>query len=89
MGGNKKYDEYKSYQNLEPNVDYKPFKLCKEINRVPSSTVPLSKTEEERVHELLEKSIIISLHDHPEIFPKIEEVFDYIRTGKMVFGFED
>ena len=89
MGGAKKYEGYKSYQSLEPNIDYKAFKLCREINRVPSSKVPLSKTEEDRVQELLEKSIVISLHDHPEVFPEnIEEVLDYIRSGRIALGFE-
>ncbi len=89
MGGNKKYSGYKSFQYLEPGVDYKPFKLAKELGRVPSSVVPLSKKEEERAQEILEKSIVISLHDHPEIFPdNIEEVFDYTRTGRIALAYE-
>ena len=89
MESNKRYSGYKSFQYLEAGVDYKPFKLAKEIGRVPSSVVTLSKSEEERVQEILEKNIMISLHDHPEVFPdNIEEVFDYTRTGRIALAYE-
>ena len=31
MGRNKKYDGYKAFQYLKPGIDYKEFKLRKEI----------------------------------------------------------
>ena len=89
VGGNKRYGGYKSFQYLEPGVDYRQFKLVREIGRVKSKRIELSKAEEERVQELLEKSIVISLHDHPEVFPEnVGEVVDYIRSGRVALGYE-
>ncbi|MEM4482535.1 MAG: membrane dipeptidase [Candidatus Methanomethylicia archaeon] len=83
------YDGYKSFQYLEAGKDYRVFKLAKEIDRVPSKDIELSKSEEERVYEILEKYIIISLHDHSTIFPENpEEIPAYIRCGRMWTGFE-
>ena len=39
---NKRYDGYKSYQYLEAGVDYKAFKLARELDRVPSTGVEVS-----------------------------------------------
>lgn len=67
MGKNKKYNGYEAYQYLDPGFDYKEFKLSKTLDRVPSYKVPLSKTEEERLEDLIEKSILINVHSHPLI----------------------
>lgn len=83
------YNGYKSFQYLEKGKDYKVFKLAKEINRVPSKTIELSKSEEERFEEILEKYIVISLHDHSTIFPENpEEILEYVRAGRLWTGFE-
>lgn len=85
----KKYDGYKSYQYLEENIDYKSYILVEQVKRVPSKTVPLSKSEEERVDEILEKYMVISLHDHLEVYPKnINEILDYVRKGRMWIAYE-
>jgi membrane dipeptidase len=89
MGGNKKYDGYKSFQYLEPGVDRFDFKLCKEINRVPPFVYPVSKEEEARVKSLLENSIVISMHDHAALFPEdITQVFEYNREGRWFTAYE-
>lgn len=85
----KKYSGYKSFQYLEPNIDYKSFKLAKEVGRVEPYVVPLSKSEEERVEEILKKDIVISLHDHPSVFPEdMRQVFEYNRHGRVFTGYE-
>ena len=89
MGRNKKYSGYKSFQYLEPGLDYQKFKLAKEINRVEPYVIPLSKTEEERVEEIIEKTVMISLHDHPVIFPEdINQTFEYQRAGREFTAYE-
>jgi len=90
MGKYKKYSGYKSYQYLDKGVDYKDFELAKEIGRVKSYIIPLSKSEEERVEKILEKSIVISLHDHPGIFlPKdLNQIFQYMREGREHTGYK-
>ena len=70
MGRNKKYDGYTAYQYLTPGKDYREFKLCKQLDRVPFYKVPLSKTEEERLESIIEKNILIDVHEHPVIAPE-------------------
>jgi membrane dipeptidase len=87
MGLGKKYNGYKSFEYL--NGDIKVFKLVREIDRVNSTKIKLSKTEEERVDQILAKNIVISIHDHPSVFPEdIELVHEYIRYGREVMGYE-
>ncbi len=64
------YDGYKAYQYLEPGIDYREFKLTVGPGRVEPYTVPLSKGEAERFEGLIEKSILVDLHEHPVLFPE-------------------
>jgi len=76
--GRKSYSGYRSWSFLEPNKDYKSFRLAREVGRVPSSRVELSKVEEERVEEFIERHILISLHDNLQVYPKDpSEFFEY------------
>jgi membrane dipeptidase len=85
----KEYSGYKSYQYLEKGIDYKGFKLAKEIGRVTPYLVPVSESEERRVQEILEKCIVISLHDHLRILPEdISELFDFNSQGREFTGYE-
>jgi membrane dipeptidase len=85
----KKYTGYTSYSYLEPRKDYRVFKLARQIGRVESSMVPLSKPEEERVEELLEKHVAISFHDHGIVFPEDPgEFLEYVRRGRMWIAYE-
>ncbi|HHY27172.1 MAG TPA: diguanylate cyclase, partial [Desulfitobacterium dehalogenans] len=85
----KGYKGYKSYQYLQSHVDYRAFKLAKEIDRVPPYLLPLSMEEEKRVLELIDKNVIISLHEHPTIMPEdINELIPYEREGREATAFE-
>ncbi len=89
MGLNKKYSGYKSYDYLEKDVDYRPFKLVKEIDRVEPYVVPLSPSEEERVNKLVGENVVISLHEHVQV--RLEDSRDDIEfatTGRKVTGYE-
>lgn len=89
MGKNKKYGGYKSFQYLEPGTDYKVYKLVKQVNRVASHIIELSKTEQERFEEILEKYIWISLHEHSKVYPENPGLMkDYIRSGRIFIGYE-
>jgi membrane dipeptidase len=88
MGAQKQYTDYRAYQYLEENTDYKSFKLAKEIGRVPSDRIALSSTEEQRAQTLLAKNIAISMHDHPVVAPvEISEIFEQKRRGRDFTGF--
>jgi membrane dipeptidase len=89
MGLDKKYNGYKSYAYLEKDTEYKVFRLAREIDRVDSYLVPLSPSDEERVKRIVAENPIISLHDHPHVFPEdITEVITYSSQGRMVTAYE-
>lgn len=56
MGLNKRYRGYKSFDYLEKDIDYKAFKLAKEIDRAEPYLVPLSAAEEESQQNSCRKS---------------------------------
>lgn len=85
----KNYDGYRSFQYLEEGVDYKPFRLAKEVGRVPSYTVPVSATEEQHAQQVLNDELVISLHDHCFVVPEdVNEIWEYRRHGRDWTGYE-
>lgn len=83
------YNGYKSFQYLEPGIDYKVFELDKEIGRVPPYVVEVTSEQEEVVQNILDSNTIVSLHDHIGIYPKdLSRLFDYIRHGRVWTGYE-
>jgi len=89
MGRNKRYNGYKAFQFLEPGVDYREFKLREEMPPEMTEWVPLSKDEEERFESIMEKNVVISLHDHPSRRPEnIAERVDYSREGREFLAYE-
>ncbi len=85
----KNYAGYKSFQYLEPGIDYKPFRLAKEIGRVPACTVEVTPEDEQRAQALLEKNLVISLHDHPFVVTEdVGEIFEYRREGHEWTAYE-
>ena len=89
MGRNKKYDGYKPYQYLEPGRDYREFKLRRAVIPEWWEPVPLSKTEEERFEEVMENSVVMDLHAHPDISPEDPlENRDFDREGRNFLAYE-
>lgn len=85
----KGYKGYRSYQYLEKDLDYKGFKLSKEINRVKPYLIPLTDEEEKRAEAIINNNIVISLHDHPTIIPEdVNELMSYEREGREATAFE-
>jgi len=88
MGGKKEYDGYKAFSYLEPGFDYKEFRLAAHP-RVEPYYVPLSKVEEERFQRLMEKSILVDLHEHPVLWPEdMREVPEMHRLGRQFMAYE-
>jgi membrane dipeptidase len=88
-GKSKKYSGYKSFSYLEPGKDYEPIPLVKEIGRVPYYKIPVSDSEEDRVWEILNKNIVISIHDHSEVDPvDVNQLFDYGTENRITTGYE-
>jgi membrane dipeptidase len=84
----KRYTGYRSFQYLEPGVDYTEFKLAREVERVPSRKVEVSQDQESRVQRLLQECVVISLHDHAFVVPENpEQIFEYRRAGRDWTGY--
>lgn len=69
MGIHKKYSGYQSFDYLEKGRDFKEFELLKGESPFEPYLIPLSADQEKRSLELAEKIIMISLHEHPHLFP--------------------
>jgi membrane dipeptidase len=81
--------QYRSYDYLRPGRDYHAFELAAQIGRVPAYNGRLDREQAERARRVVEDSVVISLHDHPSVYPlRIEEVREYNRAGRQATGFE-
>jgi len=89
MSRSSAYAGYRSFSYLEPDRDYKVFELTDETHRVEPYLVPLTEAEEARVHALVDRCVMISLHEHAGVFPaRIAETPVYVREGRMATAFE-
>ena len=89
MGLNKQAPNYRSFEYLEADKDYKSFPLSKEVERVPHNLISLSREEEERANKLVADNIMISMHEHLGVFPDdINETPAYCKEGRMATAFE-
>jgi membrane dipeptidase len=89
MSLTKNYDGYTSFGYLEAGRDYRPFELADRVPRVEPYLVPLSAEEEARATELVESTVLISLHEHLGLFPKdVTETPAMVREGRQATAFE-
>ena len=64
-------------------------RMSQELDRVPSMTVPLDVEQELRFQRLMERVILVDLHQHPMVLPEVmEELTDYLRTDDYLWGYE-
>jgi membrane dipeptidase len=85
----KRYAGYKSFQYLEPGVDYKAFELVKELNRVESHSPELTSEQEARVESIFQEHLAISLHDHCFVAPRdLDKFLEFRRWGRDFTGYE-
>jgi membrane dipeptidase len=86
----KRYNGYTAYEYLEVGVDYPKREWAKQVGRVaPYQSLELSTAQQERTRRLLNDEIVISLHDHPQVFPAdMAYLRDHIRTGREPTGYE-
>ena len=85
-----RYTGYRSYSYLEAGSDYREFKLAPELGRVPLyEGSALTGDQVDRVRGLLAENVVVSLHDHPSVFPDdIRETVEYNRTARHHTGYE-
>ncbi len=79
---------YTSYGYLEAGVDLATFSLSAQFGRVAPYVDGLSPEEKARAGRLLRENVVVSLHDHPVLFPSdMRETPQYNRTGRQHTGF--
>src|SRR5262249_180603 len=89
MPNTKKYNGYRSFPYLQEGVDYQPFKLAREVQRVTSSRVEVTPDQEERARRMMSDNLVISLHDHAFVVPEDpNEIWEYRRAGRDWTGYE-
>jgi membrane dipeptidase len=87
----KRYTGYTAYSYLEEGVDFPARTWANQVGRVPPyQGLELSAAQKERTRRLLTDEIVISLHDHPQVFPEDlkAELHEHIRTGREPTGYE-
>lgn len=78
-----RYVGYRSYSYLEAGVDYPTFGLAPEEGREPVYDSGLDPEQRERVVRIMREHVVVSLHDHPHLFPAdMGEVHAYMRSGR-------
>jgi membrane dipeptidase len=81
-------DTYTSYAYL-PDDEVPAFELDPELDRVPAYDLGLDESQSARAARLLTESVVVSLHDHPVVFPRdVAEIPAYNRTGRQRTAFE-
>lgn len=86
----KRYTGYTAYSYLEEGADFPARAWARQVGRVPPyQGLDLSGAQEERTRRLLTDEIVISLHDHPQVFPENlkDELREHIRTGREPTGY--
>lgn len=86
----KRYTGYTAYEYLEAGRDYKAFTYAEQINRVPPyAGLELSDSQRERTVRLLTDELVISLHDHVQVFPEdLGQLREHIRMGREPTGYK-
>ncbi len=81
--------DYQAFDYLEAGRDYRAFDLAAELDRVPPDIVPLDDAAEERADRLGQDLLMISMHDHPNVFPDdITQAPDYVREAHVATAYE-
>lgn len=84
----KKYSGYESFSYLGEDSDFPVVPLVTQEARVPSYEISLSSDESERLNRIYERNVIVSLHEHPVVFPAdIEKTLEYNRDGRQATGY--
>lgn len=86
----KRYTGYTAYEYLERGKDYRDIAYAKQIGRVPPyQGLELSDAQLERTKRLLTDEVVISLHEHVQVFPDdMSDLREHIRQGREPTGYE-
>ncbi len=83
-----RHDGYRSFSYLKAGEDYPVFEMVPEFGHYPLYDLGLDEQQIQRTIKLIDENIIISLHDHPQIFPaSMGDVHPYLRTGRQLTSY--
>ncbi|UOR01532.1 dipeptidase [Leucobacter allii] len=83
------YDGYRSFSYLRPGGDYRDYEWETEIDRLPLYSDGLTPEQREHAERLLQESLVISLHDHPQVYPREMALGpEYASQGRTPVGYE-
>lgn len=89
MGIHKEYSGYRSFDYLEKGKDFKEFKLLEGESAFDPYLIPLTAEQENRVFDIAKKTIMISLHEHPHLFPAdIRETTAYEKEVRIYTAYQ-
>jgi membrane dipeptidase len=86
----KRYTGYTAYDYLERGKDFRDIAYARQVGRVPPyQGLDLSDSQRERTERLLTDEIVISLHEHVQVFPEdMSDLREHIRQGREPTGYE-
>jgi membrane dipeptidase len=83
------YAGYRSFDYLQPGIDYTSYEWTGEIDRLPLYDLGLTEEQSRHAEDLLQHNTVISLHDHPQVFPRdMSRAVEYGKAGRYPVGFE-
>lgn len=88
-GKRKRYSGYRSFDYLRATRDFREFDLIDGASPFEPYLLPLSAEQEVRVEELATRLVMISLHEHPHLFPKrADEIRPYDQEARVATAYE-
>jgi len=89
MGTNKQYSGYRSWGYLRETRDFRDFDLVEGQSPFEPYVVPLDEAQEARFADLAERLVMISLHEHPHLFPAdMAQMRGYDSEARISTGYE-
>ena len=88
MGVNKTYTGYRSFDYLQDTRDFRDYDLVGEVLFEPY-LLQLNPEQETRVDDLAERLLMISLHEHPHLYPvEVDEFRSYDAEARVATAYE-
>lgn len=90
MPAARRYSGYQAYEYLPAQERVAPDALAAQLGRVPPYRgTELTAAQEARVQRLLDEEVVISLHDHVQVFPAdMARLREHIRAGRQYTGYQ-
>ena len=83
------YSGYKSYEYVKSDRDFTEYDLIEGESIFEPYLVPLTPAQEARVQDLVERILMISLHEHPHLFPaRADQIRAYDSEGRVHTAYE-